>query len=369
MPKIACLTPMYFSDDSCIGGGERYPLNLSHGIVQSTGGAYTVEILSFGPKSRVVPIAPGLTMRVLQAARPPQHPLDVVSWELPSALVDADLVHIHQAYTRCTEMAILVAKQQGKPIVVTDHGGPSSSLGTSVGCLEMVDHIISYSEFGKAAYGNRVSRPITVVKGGVDATMFTVPEVRPRREGILYVGRLLPHKGIDRLISATPADIPLTICGRPYHADYYTRLQGLARGKDVRFVTDADDDATLRFYRSSWATVLPSVYRDCYGNTYLWPELMGFTLLESMCCGTPAICSDVAAMPEFIIDGVTGFIFDDLPMLTDRIRQLANDPALVESMGRRARREIDQEYDLRVAGARFVAVYEGLIARSRGVAA
>ncbi|WP_435015610.1 glycosyltransferase family 4 protein [Tundrisphaera sp. TA3] len=367
MPKIACLTPLYFSDESCIGGGERYPLNLSQGIVQSTGGAYTVEILSFGPKSRTWPIAPGLTMRVLEAARPPQHPLDVVSWELPSALVDADLVHIHQAYTRCTEMAILVAKQQGKPVVVTDHGGPSSTLGTSVGCLEMVDHIISYSDFGKAAY--RVSTPITVVKGGVDGTMFTPPARRPERDRILYVGRLLPHKAIDRLITACPADIPLTVCGRPYNPDYFEMLKKLAVGKDVQFVTDADDDTTLDFYRRSWATVLPSVYRDCYGNTYLWPELMGFTLLESMCCGTPAICSDVAAMPEFIIDGVTGFVFKDLPMLTDRIRRLASDPVLVETMGARARREIDQVYDLRVAGARFVEVYEPLIARARGVAA
>ena len=252
MPKIACVTPMYFSDDSCIGGGERYPLNLSRGIVESTGGAYTVEIISFGPRSRVVPLAPGLTMRVLQAARPPQHPLDVVSWELPSALIDADLVHIHQAYTRCTEMAILVAKQQGKPIVVTDHGGPSSMLGNSVGCLEMVDHIISYSNFGKAAYKTSTSTPITVVKGGVDATMFTPPEARPERSHILYVGRLLPHKGIDRLITATPADIPLTVCGRPYHADYFARLQGLAAGKDVTFVTDADDAATLDLYRRAW---------------------------------------------------------------------------------------------------------------------
>ena len=368
MPKIACVTPMYFSDDSYIGGGERYPLNLSKGIVASTGGEYTVEIISFGPRSRVVPIAPGLTMRVLAVARPPLNALDVVSWELPAALIDADLVHIHQAYTRCTEMAILVAKQQGKPVVVTDHGGPTSALGTAVGCLEMVDHIISYSHFGKACY-TKTSTPITVVKGGVDGTMFTVPETRPTRDRVLYVGRLLPHKGIDRLIEATPADIPLTICGRPYHPDYFARLQGLAAGKTVEFVTDASDETTLEMYRRAWVTVLPSVYRDCYGNTYLWPELMGFTLLESMCCGTPAICSNVAAMPEFVIDGVTGFIFDDLPTLTDRLRRLASDPALVETMGARARREIDQEYDLKVAGARFVAVYETLIDQARGVAA
>ena len=41
MAKIACLTPLYFSDDSYVGGGERYPLNLSRGVVAASGGAKT----------------------------------------------------------------------------------------------------------------------------------------------------------------------------------------------------------------------------------------------------------------------------------------------------------------------------------------
>jgi alpha-maltose-1-phosphate synthase len=365
--KIACLTPMYFSDESYIGGGERYPLNLSKGIVESTGGAYSVDLISFGPKARTYSIAPGLTVRVLAAARPPLNPLDVVSWDLPAAIADADLIHIHQAYTRCSEMAYLIAKQQGKPIVVTDHGGTTSSLGTSVGTLELVDHIIAYSKFGASFY--RSSSPLTVIKGGVDGTMFTPPRERPKREHVLYVGRLLAHKGIDQLITALPPELPLVVCGRPYQPDYFELLQRLAVDKNVTFVTDADDIAILDLYRRAWVNVLPSVYRDCYGNTCLAPELMGFTLLEAMCCGTPAICSNVAAMPEYVIDGVTGYVFDDLPMLTDRLLKLANDPALVERLGRQARRQVEQEYDLRVAGARFVAVYEPLIARAREVAA
>jgi len=366
--KIACLTPMYFSDQSYIGGGERYPLNLSRGVVEGSGGAYSVDLISFGPTTRSYPIGPGLTVKVLAAARPPLNPLDVVSWELPAALADVDLVHIHQAYTRCAEVALLVAKQQGKPIVVTDHGGTTSTLGTSVGSLELADHIISNSQFGASLY--RTSTPITVIKGGVDGAHFAPPKVRPARDRVLYVGRLLPHKGIDNLIRALPPELPLTVCGRPYHADYFEVLKGLAAGKDVTFVTDADDHAILDLYRRAWANVLPSVYRDYYGQTHLCPELMGFTLLEAMACGTPAICSNVAGTTEYVIDGVTGYVFDDIPMLTDRLRGLANDPALVERLGRQARRQVDQEYDLRVAGARMVEVYDSLIARARaGVAA
>ncbi len=365
--KIACLTPLYFGDESYIGGGERYPLNLSRGVVESSGGAYSVDLISFGPTARSYPIAPGLNVKILAAARPPLNSLDVVSWDLPSAIADVDLIHIHQAYTRCSEVALLVAKQQGKPIVVTDHGGTTSTLGTSVGALELADQIISNSRFGASLY--RTGTPIAVIKGGVDGAHFTPPEVRAARDRVLYVGRLLPHKGIDRLIAALPRDIPLTVCGRPYHPEYFEVLKGLAAGKDVTFITDADDHATLELYRRAWVNVLPSVYRDYYGHTHLAPELMGFTLLEAMACGTPAICSDVAGMPEYVVDGVTGYVFDDLPTLTARLRALATDPALVERLGRQARAAVEREYDLRVAGAATVAIYEALIARDRGLAA
>ena len=38
--KIAYLTPLYFDEKSCLGGGERYPLNLALGVVRASGGAY-----------------------------------------------------------------------------------------------------------------------------------------------------------------------------------------------------------------------------------------------------------------------------------------------------------------------------------------
>ena len=367
MAKIAYLTPLYFSDESYIGGGERYPLNLARGVVASSGGADSVDLISFGPSARSYSIAPGLSVKVLKAARTPLNSLDVVSWDLPAAIADADLIHIHQAYTRCSEMALLIAKQQGKAIVVTDHGGTTSSLGTSVGALELADQVVAYSDFGASLY--RTNRPITIVRGGVDGSHFEPSETPVERDRVLYVGRLLPHKGIDQLISATPADIPLTICGRVYHPEYFEVLKSLCADKNVHFITDANDDNIRSLYRRAWVNVLPSVYRDYYGNMHLSPELMGFTLLEAMACGTPAICSNVAAMPEYVQDGETGYVYDDLATLTQRITELAGDPALVDRLGRAARRKIETEYDYRVAGAKLIAIYAPLIARSREVAA
>ena len=223
-----------------------------------------------------------------------------------------------------------------------------------MGSMDLVDRIIPQSDFGATVF--RTKSPIRVIKGGVDGGFFTPPEHRPRRDRVLFVGRLLPHKGVDRIIDALPAELPLTISGYPYHPEYDRYLRERARGKQVEFTFvrpgDGGDEVIRDLYRRAWVNILPSVYHDCYGNSYSAPELMGLTLLEAMGCGTPAICSRVGGMPEFIRHGETGFIFDETEELAGYLRQLAGDPALVERMGREARRAVEQEFDLRVVGGR-----------------
>ncbi|MFO0908400.1 MAG: glycosyltransferase family 4 protein [Isosphaeraceae bacterium] len=366
---VAYLTPLYFDEESCLGGGERYPVNLGKGVVDASAGRVRVEILSYGRRSLVRELHHGVTLRVMEAANQPLNPLDVTSWELLDALANVDLVHIHMIYTRSNEVACLVAKQMGKPVVMTDHGGKSSSLGQELGILELADRIVAYSDFGASLYATR--RPITVIKGGVDGTLFTpaADQPTPVRDRVLFVGRLLPHKGVDRLIAALPESLPLTLCGRPYHPAYFERLRELSRGKQVKFVMDADDAQIRELYRRAWVNVLPSVYRDCYGIVHAAPELMGFTLLEAMACGTPAICSRVAAMPEFIREGETGFVFDTESELTLQLLELAENSALVERMGRAARQAVEREFDLKVAGRALLGVYEEVMNQARGAAA
>ncbi len=369
--RVMFLTPQYFDDRSYIGGGERMPLNWARGVAESSGGAYAVEIVSFGEQPSRAVLYPGVTLRVLKAARRPSNPLDVVSWDLPAAFADVDLVHIHQAFTRCSEFGLLAAKQQGKPICVTDHGGGTSTLGANLGSMDLADRIIPYSDFGTTFF--RTRSPIQVMKGGVDGGFFTPPDHRPPRDRFLYVGRLLPHKGVDRIIDALPPELPLTVFGCPYHPEYDRYLRERARGKRVDFTFvragDGGDEVIRDLYRRAWANILPSVYRDCYGQSHSTPELMGLTLLEAMACGTPAICSRVGGMPEFIRHGETGFVFDETEELAGYLRLLAGDPALVERIGRSARGAVEQEFDLKVVGARLAAVYDELISQTREEAA
>jgi glycosyltransferase involved in cell wall biosynthesis len=360
---VAYLTPLYFDPDSCLGGGERYPLNLARGVAAAPGAPLHVELISFGRAPHRQPLGPGVDLRVLPLAGRPANPLDAASWDLPAAIAGASLLHIHQPFTRCGELGLIAAKLAGIPVCVTDHGGDSSPLGREAGLLELVDRVVSNSDFGASFFPGHPR--LTVVKGGVDTDRFRPPDGRPARDRVLFVGRLLPHKGVDRLIEAMPADLPLTVCGQPYSPAYLGHLRHLGAGKNVSFVLDADDAHIRSLYARAWATVLPSVYRDCDGNVHRKPELMGFTLLEAMACGTPAVASRVGALPEYVAEGRTGFVFDSPAELTAILRRLAADPALVESIGREARATVVRQFSQEAAGATLRAVYEAIWAEAR----
>ena len=360
---VAYLTPLYFDEQSRLGGGERYPLNTARALLEADA-RYSVELVSFGRFSVTRELAPRVPLRILHATRQPRNVLDALSWEVPEAVRDADIVHIHQPFTRSSEVSLLVAKIQGKPTCMTDHGGATSRLGASLASLDLADRIVCQSEF--AASLMQTSTRIELVKGGVDDVFFRPRTVEAERDRVLFVGRLLPHKGIDRLLAALPADLPLTICGRPYDPGYYALLRRLAATKNVEFILDSSDEQLRNLYRRAWALVLPSVYVDFYGRGYTAPELMGLTMLEAMACGTPAICSRTAALPEFVRDGETGFVFNSLGELSERLRQLAEDRTLVERLGREARRTIERDWGLRAVGARLGAVYDELLELRKG---
>ena len=250
--KIAYLTPLYFDETSCLGGGERFPLNLAIGVVHASGGTCEVELVSYGERSFGRPLRPGVSLRVLRADNRPARRTDVVSWELPEAIADADLVHIHSVYSRSGEIGLLLAKQQQKPLCVTDHGGPLEHHRPEPGdpragrsdhrllrlrCLAVFDPNADRGDPRGCRRrpvhpGPAASRPATATRS------------------VLFVGRLLPHKGIDHLIAALPPELPLTVCGRPYHEPFHRRLlEAWPRGSGSTFVTDADDAPILDLYR------------------------------------------------------------------------------------------------------------------------
>jgi glycosyltransferase involved in cell wall biosynthesis len=351
--RVVHVAPSYFSDRSSIGGGERYAMSLAEALADHVETAF----VSFGParehyrrKRLRVEVYPAIDL--LGGL-----PYDPLAYNFVHELTRADVVHCHQFRTAVSNLAVLAARALGKRVFVTDLGAYGCHFTDAFPLADFVDASLPLSAFGAALMP--FFKRVHIIRGGVDERFTEGSAASERERLVLFVGRLLPHKGINYLIEAVGSDIRLDVVGRAYHAEYFKLLGRLAAGKQVRFVTDASDAELLRAYRRAQVTVLPSVYMDVYGTRWDWPELLGLVLLESMACGTPVICTEVGGMPEFVEDGVTGFVVppNDPAALRERVSYLLRNPAAAVAMGQRGKERVLKEFTWDVVARRCLAAY------------
>lgn len=170
---------------------------------------------------------------------------------------------------------------------------------------------------------------VETAPNAIDASVFEQAAVdRSGRDGctFLYAGRLDPEKGLDTLLEAfreVPGELVLVGGGSDEQ-----RLRALA-GDRVRFEGPKNRDELVAYYRDADVFVLPSR-----------SEPWGMVLNEAAAAGLPLVATDESgAAHELIEEGVNGFRVpaDEVRVLRDRLRRLADDPALRASAGRRSR--------------------------------
>lgn len=127
---------------------------------------------------------------------------------------------------------------------------------------------------------------------------------------VLFVGRFVPIKGIDRLIASIShlshkEDLDLVIVGGDgKNSESTVALRRLVRTSEtdtiVKFAGRIDHRDLPLYYNATNILVVPSYY-----------ESFGLVALESLACGTPVVAPRVGAMESVIQNGQTGFILDE----------------------------------------------------------
>ncbi len=337
--RVLHIVPTLFDEkEGILGGAERHVSELARHMSRRV----ETTLLSFGLRDRDETVD-SLRVRVLA------HPWKVqgsqfnpFSVRVVPEVLRADVVHCHQQHVLVSSFAALVSRLSGRKVFATELGGGGWDISSYVSTDRWYHGHLHISQFSKRVFGHGQFARARVISSGVDTDKFSPQPAIARTGGVLFVGRLLPHKGIDRVLEALPADLPMDVIGRPYAPEYMDVLRQLAAGKQVTFHHDFDDARLLEAYQRARCVVLPSLYKDYYGNETTIPELMGQTLLEGMSCGVPAICTDVAGMPESVMDGVTGFVVppEDLGAMRQALTELSRNDSRAAAMGAAGRRRM-----------------------------
>jgi glycosyltransferase involved in cell wall biosynthesis len=148
---------------------------------------------------------------------------------------------------------------------------------------------------------------IHIIPGGVDLTRFQPNLSRqqarsqlnwPQDRAILFTPRRLVHRvGLDKLLTALATikrripDVWLAIAGKgPLQASLEEQARELGLNDYVRFLGFLPDDLLPVAYQAADLSVMPSQSLEGFG----------LALVESLACGTPALCTPVGGMPEVL---------------------------------------------------------------------
>lgn len=353
--EIVHVVPALFGHRGLFGGAERYAYELARAMAA----VVETKLVSFGSDSCSWTDGP-LNVEVLRGK--PVRGQDGNPFSLRLArCARPRVVHVHQPYTAMGTFVAALRRSLRRPTFASDLGGGGWNLSSYVdtdGLFSGHLHISRYSR-SLAKHSEARSR---VISGGVDATKFCPSDIPRRPRSLVYVGRLLPHKGIDVLIRAMPEGASLRVIGRVSDHAYVAHLRDLARGKRVDFVDDASDVDIVRAYREACCAALLSVHVDHRGHHTLVPELLGQTPLEAMACGTPAVVSDAASLPEVVDDGVTGYVVrqHDVEQTRASLSRLLDDDRLRERLGAAGQTRVASQFSWEAVVQRCLRAYAEL---------
>ena len=337
--KVCHVTPTYFSPESVLGGGERFAEELARAMA----GRAEVKLVSFGP--REVRERPGARYERVVLRSRTRDRMTPFATGLFRELRGADVIHCHQYFTLPTFLSALYGRLRKRPVFVTDLGGGGWTPAYQIDQSRWIAAHLPLSAY--AAQSLPGHRPHRVIWGGVDPARY-LPRTELEHDGsAVFLGRVLPHKGIHFLIEGLPPGVPLHVIGPEPDSAYAARLRELARGtpeKDVRFHGALSDEEVIARLGQAMALVHPTPV-DAAGSAGA-SELFGLALVEAMARGCPVVASNAASLPEIVEPERSGLLVppNDPAAIGRALARLRDDPPFWRALAAGARQRVEERF-------------------------
>lgn len=264
-----------------------------------------------------------------------------------------DVVHFH-AEGPCA--MLWLPKLFGKRCVATIHGidwqrakwGGFASKYIKFGekvAAKYADEIIVLSEGVQKYFADTYGRKTVFIPNGVNRPIIRRPQLIKEKYGldkdeyILFLGRLVPEKGITYLIEAfrkVKTRKKLVIAGGSSDTDAFSlELKKLAEGDDrIVFTGFVQGQMLEELYSNAYVYTLPS---DLEG--------MPLSLLEAMSYGNCCLTSDIAECAEVVENKAILFEKSDIDDLKEKLQYVCDNPDAVKKLKNGAADFICQKYN------------------------
>lgn len=264
-----------------------------------------------------------------------------------------DVVHFH-AEGPCA--MLWLPKLFGKRCIATIHGidwqrakwGGFASKYIKFGekvAAKYADEIIVLSEGVQKYFLETYGRNTVFIPNGVNRPMLRSPKLIKEKYGldideyILFLGRLVPEKGITYLIEAfkkVQTDKKLVIAGGSSDTDVFMKeLKELAKDDDrILFTGFVQGQLLEELYSNAYVYTLPS---DLEG--------MPLSLLEAMSYGNCCLTSDIAECAEVVEDKALLFKKSNVADLREKLQFACDHPDEVKQLKDGATEFICQKYN------------------------
>jgi glycosyltransferase involved in cell wall biosynthesis len=238
-------------------------------------------------------------------------------------------------------------------------------------------HFVSISDYQKRQYHGLDN--LETVHHGINVDDYPFGNTPDKQDYLFMIGRITRDKGQDKAIKIAKEtgskliiagcvqdkredreffktlkhsiDLFADIAEVPADGAYYDSIMKplLDSDKQIIYIGEANSAQKKQWYRHARATLFP----------IQWGEPFGLVLLESMACGTPVLAFGKGAVPEIVLDGITGFTVDSLEEIIASVGRIPFlDPAA-------CRRHVRDNFSTFTMAGKYSELYQRIVNRRR----
>lgn len=339
--RVALVAPPYFDvPPKAYGGVEAVVADLANALVAR---GHSVTLLGAGEPGTAARFAPVWERTVPERLGEPFPEVAYAAsarreLERLAKTEGLDVVHDHTLAGPLNAPGLAAL---GLPTVVTVHGPVDDDLHRYYRALGRDVHLVAISDRQRALAPD-LNWTATVHNA---LRVQDWPFRSHKEDYALFLGRFHPDKAPHLALEAAhAAGVPLVLagkCAEPIEQEYFEReVRPRLTDRDHVFgVADATEKRKLL------------ANARCLLFPIQWEEPFGMVMIEAMACGTPVVALRSGAVPEVVVDGVTGLVRDHPDELVEALHEVRGlDPAA-------CRAHVAEHFDVDGLGAGYEAAY------------